>query len=338
MKAETKKEKLYSSIRDVAKRAGVSITTVSRVINHPEMTSKAVQEKVREAIDALNYSVDLVSTASINKRNKTIAFFVLDITNPFYTLLMQAFLQLSYEKNFSLIICETPDRESEKKQFDYCKSIRVDGIVYSANFADETVLLENTTNIPVVLIDHDPFPDYQAYSIWSDTEKAVRSLLNYLCHLNHKKIAFIDCSKTSSMTKRFDAYKKLLPEYGIEFNEEYAHHSDHFDEKAGFEAFDKFVSLSEPPTAVIGASDQIAHGFIVRALSLGMRIPEDFSVCGIDGIGSMYYPEITSVGQRFKQIALSSYSYINSSSDYSAPFTEIIDVDFKVGQTCRSLT
>lgn len=333
---EKNSSKLYSSIRDVAKLAGVSISTVSRVINHPELTSPSMQEKVNKAIEQCNYSPDIVSINTITKKKKTIAFFVLDIANPFYIFLIKEFLKLSYENNFSLIICEAKDSQAEKKHFDYCRSIRVDGIIYSASYENKSPAIDNKTNIPIALIDHAPFPDIPAYSIMSDNDKMLQLLVTYLYHLNHKRIAFVGCQATTSIYFRYEAYKKYIDQYDIEYNNDLVHLSEFYNEQAGIEAFDKFYALSTPPTAVIAASDQIAHGFIMRAMALGARIPEDFSVCGIDGVSNFYYPQITSIRQNIEEIAETAFKYIDS-PDVSVPCSSTIDVSFKMGQTCRNL-
>lgn len=334
---KTGRTKTRAGIRAVAEAAGVSIATVSRVINSPELVSQETRDKVREAMLQCNYSVPAASQNKAASDVKTIALFVFDIASPFYIALTKEFLRLSYEYNFNLVICESSSSVSKEKLLDYCSNIHASGIVYSASYEMEELPLNSDISIPMVLIDHAPFADYPTYNLISDNEKAIQLLVTYLRHLNHERIAFIGCRSTVSLYSRYEYFQKTLLSAQGQLNPDYIHLSDAYDEKAGIEAFDKFYSLAEPPTAIIAASDQIAHGFILRALSLGVRIPQDFSVCGIDGVSEQYYPPITSVRQNISAMAAKACAYLLHPESVTLPCREIIDVAFQSGQTCTNI-
>lgn len=323
-----------SSIRDVAKAAKVSIATVSRVINHPELTSPQIQSRVFKAIKECNY---ITNDLKINDPVKNIAFFSLDISNPFYILVVKELLSLTSHRNINLIIYETSDFESEKKSFEHCLRSNVDGIIYSAGYSREEFKLGANCSIPIALIDHDCFIDMPAYSISSDNDKMLQLLINYLYHLGHRKIAFLYTTENTTIHYRLDAYIKYIKAYDLNINKNFIYQSFKYGEDAGIEAFDYFYSLTNPPTAVIASNDQVAHGFIMRALSLGIKIPEDFSVCGIDGIDGFYYPSITSVRQNIHEIAKNALDYVLNPSSIAVPYEKKIDVTFKLGMTCRKL-
>ena len=334
-----KRKKADSTIRDVAKKAGVSIATVSRVINHPELTSASVRGKVMTAVNECNYIPVGMSSGSSKTHAKTIAFFTNDISNRFYIALTKELLRICYSNNYNIIICETEsDIDLERRHYWYCKSANVDGIIYLAGSNQNVFETDDSFNIPIVFIDHAPLKNKPSYSIISDSDKAIQLLINYLCNLGHKKIAFINSVQNSSIEKRFNAYLKYMKQNDLIAFPDYIFRCDTITESAGINAFDHYYSLPEPPTAVIAASDQIAHGFIMRAMSLGVRIPDDFSVCGMDAIdSSFFYPTVTSAKQDVALIAQKAFDYIADASPKIETLCETIDVSLRVGQTCRKI-
>jgi DNA-binding LacI/PurR family transcriptional regulator len=334
-----KRKKADSTIRDVAKKAGVSIATVSRVINHPELITDETRARVMAAIDECNYIPVSLSSESGLSHTKTIAFFTNDISNRFYIALTKELLRICYSNNYNIIICETEsDIDLERKHYRYCKSADVDGIIYLAGSNRNVFETDDSFNIPIVFIDHAPLKNKPSYSIISDSDKAIQLLINYLCNLGHKKIAFINSVQNSSIEKRFNAYLKYIKQNDLVLDQNYIFRCDTISEAAGIDAFDHYYSLPDPPTAVIAAADQIAHGFIMRAMSLGVRIPEDFSVCGMDAIdSSFFYPTVTSARQNIQLIAQKAFNYIADASPKTETLCETIDVSLRVGQTCRKI-
>lgn len=328
--------KRFASIRDVARLAGVSTATVSRVINSPEVTSPKTREKVLEAIQECGY---IPSSATLfTGTSKTIALFVLDIANPFYISLMKHLNRIAFENEYNLIVCETEDSfQKEKQYYNYCKSIRACGIIYTAGSTREKFELDTQGSIPLVLIDRAQFEDFSSYSLKSDNEKALQLLVNYLYHLNHRRIGFIGGpSSVQSVRERYQGFLKYMGRHNLPVLDEYIRFGT-FEEITGVQSFDYFYSLPTPPTAIIAASDQIAHGFIMRANALGVNIPNEFSICGIDAADQHFYPEITSIKQNTELLAQTAFNFIRNSQQVPPPIDRIIDVSFSVGQTCRKL-
>lgn len=328
----------FSNIREVARIANVSISTVSRVLNHPELTSEKMRNRVNNAIKQCSYTPNIMTTRLISGKSRTIALFALDVTNPFYTALQKELMKLAYDNDYGLIICEMGSSfEKEKRYYEYCKSSRVDGIIYTAGPSREKFLLDDTCGIPLVMIDHEPFSDVESFIVHSDNDKMIRILVNYLVHLKHERIAFVSGPMTyESFNARYEAYKKYMVMQGLEIRDEYIYFGK-ADETGGMEAFDYFCSLPTPPTAVISVSDQIAHGFILRAIALGIKIPDDYSVCSVDAVGGFFYPVLTSVRQNIEVMAEKAFNYLIGDNIHRSKNEEIIDVSFQQGQTCRKL-
>lgn len=331
-------KKRFSSIRDVADLAGVSTATVSRVINAPDAVSDRTRKKVLKAIKEANYAPNSMATALFSGMSKTVALFVLDISNPFYISLMRHLNQILLSHGHNLIICETENSlEKEAQYYEYCKSIRACCIIYTAGMTRKNFGLDMNGNIPLILIDHEQFEDVPSFSIRPDNDKALRLLVDYLANLNHKKIGFIGGPPDFQSSKaRYESFCKYMKQHDLPVIDEYIV-SRSFAEAAGAAAVDHFYSLPSPPTAIIAASDQLARGFIMRAHSIGISIPQDCSICGIDGVDSFFYPKITSIRQDVESIAQIAFDFIQDPAQTPLPSTKTLDVSFVFGQTCRKL-
>lgn len=332
------KNKTFSNIRDVASLANVSISTVSRVINHPELASEDTIKKVNDAIEKCSYIPNIMTTRLISGKTNTIALFVLDISNRFYTSLIKELLDLTYNHGYNLFICETGNSaEKTAKYLKYVKSLRVDGIIYTCGPSLDFFSSDIPFQIPLVLNDHEQSGDIKAFSVHSNDDMISRTLVNYLHNLNHKRIAFVGGPKEfSSVKKRFEAYKKYMRINGLKIKDDYCFFGT-FDESTGMKAFEHFYSLSEPPTGIICASDQLATGFLSRALSLGVRIPDDFSLCSTDACNEYSFTKITSTKQDIPAIAKAIFDFFINKGKYKLPCEKIIDVKFVEGQTCKRI-
>ena len=332
-------KKRFSNIRDVAELANVSTATVSRVINNTGTVTEATKARVLEAIRQCGYTPNAAVSTVFSGTSKTIAFFVLDISNPFYVSFIRHLNRIALDSNYNLIICETEySLEKERKYYEYCKSIRACGIIYTAGTSRKYFELDQTSSIPIVLLDRMSFLDLPAYSVHSNNDKALKLLVNYLYHLGHRRIGYIGGVRSSlSGQERYTAFLKYMKEHGLPVAEDHVLF-DSFSEESGMNAFDHFTSLPSPPTAVIAASDQIARGFIMRANSLGSSIPNDFSICGIDGVDEQFYPKITSIRQNVEKLAQYAFDYIVKAGENPPPSKKVLDVSLALGQTCRKLS
>lgn len=331
-------KKRFSNIRDVANLAGVSAATVSRVINNSGFIADATRKKVLQAIQDCNYTPNAAASTIFSGTSRTIALFALDISNPFYVAFFRHLNRIALENNYTLILCETEySLEKEKKYYEYCKSIRARGIVYTAGVSRVNFGLDDSNALPMVLIDRERFEDVPSYMLHSDNNKSLKLLVSYLFNLNHRRIAYISGNKDSlSGNERLQAFYQYMRAHGMTVHEEYVF-AESFSIESGMKAFDYFSSLPSPPTAVIAASDQVASGFILRANSLGSSIPNDYSVCGIDAVDKQFYPQITSVRQDIEALAQCSFDFIVNSNENPPPQRKILDVSLILGQTCRRL-
>ncbi|MGI6174554.1 MAG: LacI family DNA-binding transcriptional regulator [Christensenellales bacterium] len=334
-----RQEKRYISIRDIAEISGASIATVSRVINNPGQVSTHTQKKVLDVINKYGYVPYRGLTNISSGASNTIAIFVFDIMNPFFSNIITHLSRITFENNYSLLICNAEnDYEKELKYYEYCKGMRVGGIIYTSGSTRTEPPVSERLSVPTVIMATSENIQKDRYVINSDHMKSMRLLVDYLYNLGHRIIGFISgASSFLPATDRLNAFKCNMDRYGLECPEEYIYYGD-FYMKSGVKAFDFFYSQGKMPTAIISANDQMAKGFIMRANYLGVRIPDDISLCGIDAIENDYfYPKITSIKQNTELFAQKAFELIINSDKIKPPQEIILDVSIEIGSTCRKI-
>lgn len=327
-------QKKNLGIRDIAKLAGVSVATVSRVINSPELTSEEVRKKVNAIIEEYNYVPNIVAKNLYNKKSISFALFVFDMENPFFISLIKELHRIAFKNGHTLLIFDTESNpEREREYLLYCEAIRTKGIILTEGFDDPTIM-QKKINQNIVFLDRKVNPNYT--TVKSNNKAGVSMLIDYLYNLNHRLFGFAGYGDNIASTlERKDAFIEALQEKGIEVDPKYIFKGP-VTPLTGVQALDYFCSMKNPPTAVVCGNDQVARGFITRASKLGLSVPGDFSVVGFDGCNSDYfYPKLTTIKQDIPKISEALYNSVFS--DNTTPREYIIDVSFVMGDTCRKL-
>lgn len=251
------------TIKDVADKAGVSIASVSRVLNNKGYASEPMRKKVLEAAEELNYFVNDVAKSLKTNRTNTIGVLIPDIGNPFF---MQISKGLEDEiSNTGYNILFTSGKENVKKEEELLTLLikkRVDGIVL-ASAGLHTDLLNNiiSSNIPLVLVDR-KIEGLQKKTDWvvEDNMEGAYQLTKKLVGEGHKNIGIITgLTRVSTTIERYKGYEKLMKEYNLEINEKYIYYGD-YSEEAGKKAIEYFANLSEPPTAILSFNNTMTAG------------------------------------------------------------------------------
>lgn len=322
-------------IREIAKLSGVSVATVSRVINTPEITSEKLRNKVNAVIEEYNYVPNLVAKNLFSKDYHSLAIFVLDLENPFFVALIKELNKIVFQHKQTLIICDTENNsEKEREYLKFCKAIRVKGIIITEGFTDSS-LYDVRIHEKLVFLDRKISSDFT--TVKSDSKAGITMMIDYLYNLNHRHFGFIGSTDSISLTsieERTQIFHDVLTNKGIEVNSSFIYRGS-LSTKTGAKALDYYCSLSKPPTAVLCANDQIAYGFIARANALGVKIPGDFSIVGFDGCTTgYYYPKLTTIRQDLPRLAQVLYNAVFSDDE---PKERIINVSLSLGDTCRMI-
>lgn len=287
-------------MREVAERAGVSITTVSHVINKTRAVSDDLTERVRIAMDELDYQPNLLARGLRKKESTTLGVILPDITNSFFADIARAIEDTSFRHGFSVILCNTDDDVA--KEITYTRALsekQVDGIIFVAagKSADQVRSLQEQ-KLPVVVVDR-AIEDISADTVAADHTKGGLLATRHLIELGHKRIACImGPSILEPAAQRMYGYRKAMQDAGLPVMDEWIVRSN-FRYDGGREAAIKLLSLPEPPTAIFASNDMMAIGAIGAAKDLGMMIPDDLSIVGFDDIllSAIFNPGLTTVTQ-----------------------------------------
>lgn len=292
------------TISDIAKKAGVSISTVSRVLNNSELVSKKTKIKVQKIMDELNYIPNEMARGLIKKNSKAIALIIPDILNPYYSELIKGVENVVNKQGYSMFLCNTNYNHNKEKAYILeMVERRVDGIIIISTFLQDQEFINNLKDrIKIVTIQ--TFID-GIDNISTNDEKGMTEALEHLIKLGHKKIAFI-CIDIRNCSNRYKAYKDTLEKNGIPFRKEYVKeyladnvNVDMFKDSIGYKMTKQLLELKDPPTAIQTLNDYLAYGAYIAIKEKNLRIPDDISVIGFDDIivSKIIDPPLTTVQQ-----------------------------------------
>ncbi len=294
-------------MRAVALHAGVSSATVSRVINGSAPVSQEVAERVRKALHELNFIPNPIATALKYGRSKTYGVIVPDLTNPFYPEFILHFEDVLVEIDHELLMATT--QSSEARLLSSVRRMlmrRVDGVVLMASEIDTRSvepLLEH--RIPIVTIDRRRVEEGTG-DVAIDFEDGYRKAIKHLRDLGHTRIAFIGGNEgivTSQI--RLDAFRKALDLAGLPYYPCLAAYGN-YRVAGGNEAMQALLKAKPAPTAVLTANDLTAFGALQALQAKSVRVPQDISLVGFDGIllGAALYPPLTTIAVSPRDMAL----------------------------------
>lgn len=300
MKSNTK----AVTIRDVASKAGVSVTTVSRVLNGKDDISEATVKHVRAVIDDLGYVSSLAARGMRSRRINLIGLILHDVASSYSQAIMRGVNQVIAKLDKDLIVYTSGglDRENvAQHERDYVALLNgsiTDGAIVVTPTATQFV-----THAPLVIIDpNNESPDYPA--LIATNQEGALTAMNYLTNLGHRRIGHIAGEmKLVSAYQRLQGYKDGLAAAGIPLNEDLIAMGDYTTEMAVTCAH-KLLSLPERPTAIFAANDMSAMGVYQAARELGLQIPADLSVIGFDNLREAAYlsPPLTTIDQAVEKM------------------------------------
>ena len=287
------------TIRDVAKKAGVGVGTVSRVLNGGTSVSETTRQKVQEAIIELQYTPNPAARRLSRGKTMVIGAIVPYFTNPSVVRRLQGIVSVITESDYDLILF---DVESEERRDVFLHNVprrhMVDGLlVVSLTPSDHDAEQLVESLLPTVLIDAH---HSRISGVIVDNVTGGYQAVKHLIDLGHRKIGFIsdflDDPFNSPVRDRFQGYKNALADAAIPFRPEYHRQGLHGRSQAREMAF-TLLTLPEPPTAIFAYSDTQAVGVLETAREMSLKIPEQLSVVGFDNIEAAEYLQITTVRQ-----------------------------------------
>jgi LacI family transcriptional regulator len=274
-----------TNIRDVAKLAGVSPITVSRVINGAAGVTDDTCQRVQQAIDQLHYVPNTLARSLRSRQSHTIALIVSDITNPFWTTVARGVEDTAAENDYRAILCNTD--ENPAKETNYLNLLverRVDGVIIAPTTRDKQQLVTlKQLQVPCVLIDR-RVDGFKADQVYGDSRTGARLLIDHLIDLGHRRIALINGPRTiSSAQDRADGYRDSLEAHGLAVEEDLIFQGN-FKQESGRRLTQRAVLCDPRPTAIFAANNFIALGVLQALQETGLRVPEDMALVCIDDL------------------------------------------------------
>jgi LacI family transcriptional regulator len=336
------------TLRDIAREAGVSITSASHALNNTRPVSPDVRERVMAAAVRMNYRPNGVARSLRSGQTKVVGLMIPDNSNPFFAEIARAIEDIGFEHGRSVILCNTDgNQEKESAYVDVLIRTKVDGVVYIASGGDEQEHLAELSRagIPLVVADRE-FGRADVDIVLVDHEKGAMVATDYLATLGHRVIGCISGpANINSSQERVNGYKKALLSHGLSFSEQLLVESD-FRFSGGEEAMRLLLATRPMPTAVFCCNDMMAIGALRAARKAGVSVPRDLSIMGFDGIplASTVDPPLTTITQPSGEIARTAMECLLSrierraSGGPAAAARHVLTGQLTIRESCLPLT
>ena len=301
------------TIYQVAERAGVSLSTVSRVLNGKASVNKVLKERVEKAVKELNYRPNSVARSLANNRTDSVGVLVPELNAPFFGDLMQAVESTLRAADKHVIISVGRNcLETEKDAVEFLISRNCDALIMHAEALSDEYLLElNQSKLPVALVNRQVEGLPEACTSL-DNEKGGYLATRHLLELGHKDIAYISGpTDKCDASLRLEGHKRALSEAGLPINPQLIFNGD-YSEDDGKIGLLELMARDVPFTALVCANDWMASGAISCARDLGMSLPQDLSIVGFDDVVFAHhvFPRLTTVSNPIAEMAEMSAKYI----------------------------
>lgn len=334
------------SIYTIAKEAGVSPATVSRVVTNNARVSDEKKKKVQEIIDKYDFQPNALARGLSNTKSGIIGLLVADIRNPFYATMAVECEKAAYERDYMLLLCNTfkeNEMKNLKKMFDH----RVDAVILIGGKVDDVIsdveyvdyVNHIADSIPILITGKLDGAD--CFQVNIDEGQSMEILMEYLVENGHKNIALIGGRKDvkSTYDKRL-RYRQLLRRHGLPFSEDYIMDSS-YNVEGGYEAMNRFFEEKRPlPTAIIAINDFTAVGIMQAIKERGLKIPEDISITSFDNtyIAQSSVPNLTSVGYDYQQFGITLVdSAVKIIQNMEVPRVQFIKSELVIRDSCKKI-
>jgi LacI family transcriptional regulator len=289
-----------ASIKDVAREAGVSIATVSRVLNDVDVVNEETKKRVVEAIKKLGYRPNIVARSLKTQRTRTIGIIIPDISNQFYPEIVRGAEDVANIYDYNIILCNTDlNIEKEMEYLKVLKEKMVDGVLYMSNSLEPNILsLIKQLQFPMVLVESKSKGE-DIPSVTIDNEKAAYDGVTYLIKKGNKRIAYIGAGEdiVNASAMRYRGYKKALEKNNLTLDENRIYFTSSR-ARNGYKGINVILSKTKIDS-IFCTSDEIAVGVINALRDNGIRVPEDIDVMGFNNVylASVFYPKLTTISQ-----------------------------------------
>ncbi|MEM3658603.1 MAG: LacI family DNA-binding transcriptional regulator [Candidatus Hadarchaeum sp.] len=290
-----------ATIRDVAKHAGVSVATVSHVINGTRKVAPETEARVRRIMEELGYQPNAIAQSLRKRATYAVGVLVSDITNPFFATLVRGVEDAALEAGYSVIVCNS-DEDPEKEDM-YIRALwrrRIDGMLIAPTRDGTSPALQELVvrQLPFVFIDRKA-KGIDAPAVLSDNEGGAYLATKHLIERGHRRIAIIlGINGATTTEERFVGYCRALEDAGIPFSDAFVAWGGYRVE-GGRQAIKNLLAMASPPSAIFSTNNLMTVGVLQELVHQSIAIPEDVAVIGLDELelAEVVYPPLTVVAQ-----------------------------------------
>lgn len=309
------------TIKDVAALAGLSPSTVSRVLSGTHKVSEDKQTKVLEAVNKLNYSPNVFARGLKNKRTETIGLLIPDIVDPFFSQLARGVEDRAHQFRYNVILCNSDnDPEREKKNLQVLMEKQVDGIIFTtAGKMDNIANIIHNQEVPLVLMDRNVDGILDLDTVTVDDSGGAEQVMDYLIKLGHRKIGLLmGPSFLSTSRGRLEGYRAGLIRNGVGYDPDLVVGGD-FTLESGYKLTKQLLESQRDFTAVFAMNDLMALGAIEALEEVNLNVPHDISVVGFGDIylTKLVKPRLTTVTLPIYDIGSESFNLLLDCINFS---------------------
>jgi len=296
---------MKATIYDIAREAGVSIATVSQVINGKGKISEKRRAEIMEIMERLHYQPSAIAAALTGKQTYTLGLLVPDISNPYFAELARAVEDRSRQLGYSVVICSTDNKDERVERYlNLLQQKRVDGMMIGTGIDNAEILSPLLQqSIPVALIARH-MPSLSVHTVTIDDILGGALAADHLLELGHTRVAVLsEPSKVSSSQERVRGFRETLIKAGLTLEPNQIRESAADLSSAKKEAL-LLLGEKDHPTGLFCCNDIQAIGALQAAKELGLRVPEDVSIIGFDNtiLASVTSPPLTTVAQPIEEL------------------------------------
>lgn len=314
------------TVYDIANEAGVSVATVSRVLNDNSKVAEITRQRVQGIIDKYNFKPNELARSLYKSETKMIGCILPDISNPYYSSVFTQAESYAIDLDYTLVLCNARDQQNNDSL--YLQTLierQVDGIIYMGRNANKSSALDNfdklvsiyKERLPIVMINWRN-ENSGAFHITSDESQGFWLVIEEVVKQGHKKVALLGGKSGVQPTDlKRTIYQEAIQKYGLYDCNDYIVDGDYTVE-SGFHGMNRLLDSEERPTAVLGVNDMIAIGALKACHKRGIKVPEDIAVTGFDNVpmSQFVYPSLTTVAHNYEKLGKKAVDLIVNKGKY----------------------
>jgi len=296
------------TIKDIAKKAGVSHATVSRALRNSSLISVATTDRIRQIAVDVGYQPSAAARSLKTNRSQVLGVIVSSIADPFFSEILYGIEDCAQGGGYSLFIAASQnDPNRERKIVQTMMEQRTDGVIIcSSSFSSEQGRQLLAYGFPIVVVNHQGAENFH-FSIYHDDIDGSRQITRHLIDLGHKRIAYLGNSLSGRTTQdRLTGFQTEMESAGLPVPEEYIHHVNGGEPRFGLDGLEYFLQLEHRPTAIVCFNDMLAIGVLKGCSQKSIKVPEELSVTGFDNItySAFTTPALTTLDQPKRSIGV----------------------------------